>query len=229
MSALSINRKISSLKQYNLFLLENNIQSNVVIQDKDYIKIQKNNIKKQIPDEKEINKLLHTACLDEKNNKRDYCFISIFVYGGLRETEILSIKLADIHFDRRVIGIIGKGNKYREVIINDIMYDAISQYIDERQQINTENPYLFLGQKNKNTLSPLSRNFGNRLLKKYNKICNIGKLHPHILRAYFCTRALKIGYSIAQVADQAGHSSLNTTKGYIGVKIEDMISLSNKM
>ena len=228
-AAKSINRKLAALKQYNLYLIENHIQDNIVIKDKDYIKLQNTNIKKPIPKEKDVKKLLHTTCIDTKNPKRDYCFIVLFVHSGVRESEILSIKLTDIDLDLRLIKIIGKGNKFRKVIINDIMYDAITEYLEERNKINTENPYLFVGQKNKNTKSPLSRNFGNRLLNKYKELCNIATLHPHLLRSYFCTKALEVGYTIAQVADQAGHSSLNTTKGYIGVDLEDMISLANKL
>lgn len=101
----------------------------------------------------------HFACRDEKNAKRDFCFISIFVYGGVRESELVTIRLIDIK-----------------------------------------------------------------------NLCQIANLHPHLLRAYFCSNALhNAGYSIDQVANQAGHSSLNTTKGYIMTEQEDIISLANKL
>lgn len=74
------------------------------------------------------------------------------------------------------------------------------------------------------------RNFCNRLLNKYKDLCKIDKLHPHLLRAYFCTNALhNAGYTIDQVANQAGHSSLNTTKGYLVTSQEDLVSLANKL
>ena len=100
----------------------------------------------------------------------------------------------------------------------------------ERNNIKTNNPYLFLGQKNKNNSEPLNRNFCNRLLNKYKNLCNIKDLHPHMLRAYFCSNALhNAGYSIDQVANQAGHYSLNTTKGYLSTQQEDIISLADKL
>lgn len=226
----TINRKLAALKEYNLFLIESEIQNSIVVLDKDYIKIQKTMINKKVPTMQEINKLKHFASRDEKNAKRDYCFIAISVYGGLRESEIVTIRLVDIKLEDRFLNIIGKGNKFRQVVINNYMYDAIAEYLKERNSINTDNPYLFIGQKNKNTKNPLNRNFCNRLLDKYKDLCKSVKLHPHLLRAFFCTNALhNAGYSVDQVANQAGHSSLNTTKGYLATEHEDIVSLANKL
>lgn len=226
----TINRKIAALKEYNLFLIAEGVQDRIAILDKDYIKIQRTMVQKTIPSIQEINKLKHFTSRDDKNSKRDYCFISIFVYGGLRESEVVSIRIADIKLEDKFINIIGKGNKFRQVIINNYMYDAIVEYLEERSAIKTDNPYLFLGQKNKNTKKPLNRNFCNRLLDKYKDLCKIAKLHRHLLRAFFCSNALhNAGYSIEQVANQAGHSSLNTTKQYLVTEQEDLISLANKL
>lgn len=230
MAPTTINRKIAALKEYNLFLIAEGVQDRIAILDKDYIKIQRTMVQKTIPSIQEINKLKHFTSRDDKNSKRDYCFISIFVYGGLRESEVVSIRIADIKLEDKFINIIGKGNKFRQVIINNYMYDAIVEYLEERSAIKTDNPYLFLGQKNKNTKKPLNRNFCNRLLDKYKDLCKIAKLHPHLLRAFFCSNALhNAGYSIEQVANQAGHSSLNTTKQYLVTEQEDLISLANKL
>ena len=230
MVAGTINRKLSALKLYNQFLINQNIQRDIAIKAKDYIKIQKSMVKKKLPSESDIKKLKHFANKDEKNSKRDYCFIILLLYGGFRESELIKIKLTDIKLDDRFINIIGKGNKFRQVIINNLMYDALQDYLEERKNLKIKNSYLFIGQKNKNTLEPLNRNFCNRLLNKYKNICKIDKLHPHLLRAFFCSNALhNAGYTIEQVANQAGHSSLNTTKEYLYTEKKDLLTLSNKL
>lgn len=230
MVAGTINRKLLALKLYNQFLINQNIQSDIAIKAKDYIKIQKSMVKKKLPSESDIKKLKHFANKDEKNSKRDYCFIILLLYGGFRESELIKIKLTDIKLDDRFINIIGKGNKFRQVIINNLMYDALQDYLEERKNLKIKNSYLFIGQKNKNTLEPLNRNFCNRLLNKYKNICKIDKLHPHLLRAFFCSNALhNAGYTIEQVANQAGHSSLNTTKEYLYTEKKDLLTLSNKL
>lgn len=228
--ANTINRKLAALKQYNLFLISQKVQTDIVILDKDYIKIQPLPVQKELPTVQELNKLKHFAAKDTKNPERDYCFISLFAYGGLRESELVGLRLVDIKLDERFLNIFGKGNKFRQVIINNIMYDALVSYLKIRNSIKTENNHLFLGQKNVNTKKPLNRNFCNRLLNKYKVLCKLVKLHPHLLRSYFCTNALhNAGYSIEQVANQAGHSSLNTTKAYLSTKKEDLISLANNL
>lgn len=230
-SASTMNRKIAALKKYNLFLVEKGIQKDIVIVDKDYIKVQKSFISKKIPTVQEINRIQHFANKKEKYSERDYCFLSILIYGGLRETETVTIRLTDIKLEERFINVIGKGNKFRQVVINDIMYDAIKRYIKIRESINTDNPYLFIGQKNVKNKEPLNRNFANRLLDKYKDLCKSAKLHPHIIRAFFCTNALhNAGYTIEQVANQAGHSSLNTTRGYLGSSDSNtLLDLANNL
>ena len=227
-SAISINRKISALKMYNEFLVHEGLQEKVIIIDKDYIKIQKSMIQKQLPSERDINMLKHFSCRDEKNSKRDFCIIILLLYAGLRESELVNLRIVDIKLEERFLNIIGKGNKFRQVMINNLMYNALKDYLDERQNMNIKNPYLIIGQKNKQTPKPLNRNFCNRLLNKYKEICKINYLHPHLLRSYFCSNALhNAGYTIEQVANQAGHSSLNTTKGYLVSEQKDLLKLSN--
>lgn len=227
-SAISINRKISALKMYNEFLVHEDLQEKVIIIDKDYIKIQKSMIQKQLPSERDINMLKHFSCRDEKNSKRDFCIIILLLYAGLRESELVNLRIVDIKLEERFLNIIGKGNKFRQVMINNLMYNALKDYLDERQKMNIKNPYLIIGQKNKQTQKPLNRNFCNRLLNKYKEICKINYLHPHLLRSYFCSNALhNAGYTIEQVANQAGHSSLNTTKGYLVSEQKDLLKLSN--
>lgn len=227
-SAISINRKISALKMYNEFLVHEDLQEKVIIIDKDYIKIQKSMIQKQLPSERDINMLKHFSCRDKKNSKRDFCIIILLLYAGLRESELVNLRIVDIKLEERFLNIIGKGNKFRQVMINNLMYNALKDYLDERQNMNIKNPYLIIGQKNKQTSKPLNRNFCNRLLNKYKEICKINYLHPHLLRSYFCSNALhNAGYTIEQVANQAGHSSLNTTKGYLISEQKDLLKLSN--
>lgn len=227
-SAISINRKISALKMYNEFLVNEGLQEKVIIIDKDYIKVQKSMIQKQLPSERDINMLKHFSCRDEKNSKRDFCIIILLLYAGLRESELVNLRIVDIKLEERFLNIIGKGNKFRQVMINNLMYNALKDYLDERQKMNIKNPYLIIGQKNKQTPKPLNRNFCNRLLNKYKEICKINYLHPHLLRSYFCSNALhNAGYTIEQVANQAGHSSLNTTKGYLISEQKDLLKLSN--
>lgn len=224
---VTINRKLTALKKFNEYLVASKIQCDIVIDKRDYIKIAPNFVKKDAPDEKEINKLIHKA----GESKRDTCIIVLASNGGLRAEEIVSIKLTHIHLEERFIAIIGKGEKYREVTINDKMYKALKEYLEERKDINQDNPYLFVGKKsNFYKDKSMSRSIVNRILNKYNVDVKIKDLHPHTLRHYFGSTAYyKAGYSLIQIASQLGHSDIKTTRGYIDNHNKDMLELSNRL
>ena len=91
--ATTINRALTSLKTYNDFLIEKGIQSDCVISDRDYIKVQANYARNDIPEEKQILQLLHASA----ENTRDYCVLVLAAYGGFRESEIVGFKISHIH------------------------------------------------------------------------------------------------------------------------------------
>ncbi len=229
-SPKTINRKLTSLRTYNEFLIQKKLQTEMVIKDRDFIKIQKNKLNNNMISVQDVNKIKHYAAKDLKASKRDFCFVSILCYGGLRASEITNIKIGDIRLNERELYIVGKGEKFRTVVINNIMYFAIKDYLEERQQINTKNPYLFISQKSINTKKPVNRNFCNRILNKYKDLCKLEELHPHLLRHFYGSNALhNAGYTIEQVASQMGHSNINTTKEYLDTEKEDMMALANKL
>ena len=230
LSPKTINRKLSAIRIYNEFLIKEGIQDSIVIKERDYIKIQKFSLNQNIISIQDVNKLKHYAAQNPKHSKRDFCFVSILSYGGLRASELTNIRLSDIKLDERLLYIIGKGGKFRTVIINNIMYLAIVDYLKERNKITTINPYVFVSQISVKSDNPVNRNFCNRILDQYKKRCNLNELHPHLLRHFFGTNALhNAGYSIEQVASQMGHSDINTTKQYLDTKKEDIMALANKL
>ena len=179
---VTINRKLNALKKFNEYLVDKGIQNDIVIDKRDYIKIAPNFVKKDAPDEKEINKLIHKAA----DSKRDTCIIILASNGGLRAEEIVNIKLIHVHLEQRFIAIIGKGEKYREVTINDKMYKALQEYLEERLQTNLDNPYLFVGKKSSFYKDkPMSRSIVNRILNKYNVECKNRRFTPSFIKALF--------------------------------------------
>jgi len=228
--ATTINRRIVSIKHFNNYLISEKQQSDFVIMRKDTIKIVNDFNFDTLPGDDDINKLKHSAI----DNKRDYCLLTLAIYGGLRESEIVEIKISLIYLEDRYLCILGKGNKLRKVVINDLMYEAISLYMEERNKILIDNPYLFVGKKSKfYENKPLNRNVINRVLAKYEDKARLThlELHPHLLRSWFCTNALhKAEYSLSQVQKQAGHENINTTKRYLKDNSKaDILEKANKM
>lgn len=82
------------------------------------------------PTEKEVLKLKLTA----KDNKRDLAIITTFAHGGIRVSELIRLELTDLKFESKSIVINGKGNKVRMIVMADVVYDALQDYLEERRQ-----------------------------------------------------------------------------------------------
>ena len=196
----TINRKLSSLINFNRYLVINGNQDDYVVFKKDYIKVQSEfanpcNIVKS-----DVESLRQKILLN--NDLRLYCVVTIMAYCGLRIQETLDIKLKDFNLDSKELIIRkGKGNKQRVVIINNKIVGAIRSYLKVR---DGEGEYLFISR----ARSKLDRTVVNKQLNKY------GSITPHMLRHFYCTNAMENGFQIHEIANQAGHSNITTTLIY---------------
>lgn len=216
----TINRKIAAIRMYNCYCVDKGLQKEIVINDKDYIKIQQRLTSPGAPTEKEVYKLKRISA----ENKRDYAIIALFASTGVRVSELINIRLTDINFETNYIMINGKGNKVRTVIMLDLIAEIIKDYLREREEQGTlyKNKYLFIGRQKIENNKPLHRTTVNSILKKYSELISIF-IHPHKLRHFFCTEHLarKKTLTSEQVAALVGHNSINTTKKYAKIDIED--------
>lgn len=126
----TINRKLAALSKYNKFLIEQGMQENYVIKQKDYVKQQAKLMAPYSPTEKELLKIKLSA----KDSKRDIAIITTFAHGGLRVSELINLEQTDLNFESRSIIVRGKGNKVRIVVMADVVYDALQEYLDEREK-----------------------------------------------------------------------------------------------
>ena len=76
-------------------------------------------------------KLLEVTCNDDNRNaKRDFAIITLFLNCGMRLSELIGINIKDIHFDDAKMTVIGKGNKERTIYLNKACMNAIKDYLD---------------------------------------------------------------------------------------------------
>lgn len=220
--AETINRKIAAIKMYNCYCVEKGLQKDIVINDKDYIKIQARLTSPGAPTEKEVYKFKRISA---ENNKRDYTIIALFASTGIRVSELINIKLTDIDFENNYIIIKGKGNKVRMVVMLDFVAEIIKDYLKEREEEGTldKNKYLFIGRQEVKKNKPLHRSTVNSILKTYSEALSI-YINPHKFRHFFCTEHLvrKKTLTSEQVGAIVGHNSTNTTRKYMKIDIEDI-------
>jgi len=211
----TINRKIASLSIYENFLIDAEIKKDEkkVIKKKDYYNIVPSFITADMMPRNTIKKVRVGAA----DNARDYLIFIILNEGGLRVSELINIELKrDVNLDTRKIMVLGKGNKAREIFINNIMYDAIIEYLPIREEMlkGRFNKYLIISNKTANTNKPMGRTSINNILTSYCNKVKENKINPHIMRHDCATSMYEEGYTDMMLKKALGQNS-NVTNKYV--------------
>lgn len=211
----SVNTKLAALQALNEFLIETGRQTELVLSKRDYLRVQIAYANPSTVSREQVEALRQQILAGQ--GLRDYAIVTVLAYAGLRISEALNLRVGDIDLAAREITVQhGKGDKMRVVFIGDKVVAAIQEYIQERP--DTDSPYLFLSRKG----GALSRGQVNRIFNAYSDT-----ITPHTLRHFFCSAAIEAGYSINEVANQAGHSNIHTTLLYTNPTREKMKEKAN--
>lgn len=126
--------------------------------------------------------------------------ILLMFEGGLRVSEMLSVKWADIDFNKNRIKVLkGKGNKFREVIFSEFTKELLYKY---SEYCESENLFTFTRQ-----------NWYYKLYEKSKEKLGI-KITPHMLR-HSCGFYLRSqGWQLDEIQQYLGHEDLSTTSIY---------------
>ena len=210
LNAKTVNAKIAALGALNKFLVENEVQDEIVIKKEDNIRIQQAIANPATVDKKEVEQLRQKVL--EDGNTRLYAIVTLLSYTGLRISECLDLKLEHVDLtSKQLVVKNGKGQKQRIVYFNDKVATALRQYLKGRNK--AEGEYLFNSRQNET----LNRTIINREFKRYSK-----NITPHTLRHFYCSHLLENGFTVAEVANMAGHRSVNTTLIYTNPSIKTM-------
>lgn len=145
--------------------------------------------------------------------KRDMAMLEFLLTTGCRVSELVSINISDLDFIHNQVKVVGKGNKERILLFNDVCAMRLKEYLKER----TDNePALFIG-KGSSRLKTGSIRF---ILNNWSKASGVDNVHPHRFRRTFATSMADRGMSIQDVATLLGHTNVNTTMVYISSSID---------
>lgn len=156
-------------------------------------------------------------------NYRDKAIIEFLYSTGCRVSEMASLNISDIDFDKREVIVLGKGNKERTVFLSPRCVAALKLYLNDRKD---SNPALFVSGGMKHTTHLEIVRFSvsgiENMVRKTGKRCGIEKAHPHRIRRTAATFALRRGMPIEQVSKMLGHESLETTTIYASSTTEEV-------
>jgi len=157
------------------------------------------------------------------NQKRDLAIVKLFLYAGLRVSELVNLNLENIDFEDGSVKFFGKGSKERTIPLHEDVVEAIKKYLPERDNIKIKE----LKDKNALFLSRHGRRISVRsiqlLVKKYARLAgvkNSGKITPHKLRHTFASMLYHQTKDIKVLQDLLGHADISTTQIYTHTDIE---------
>jgi len=213
-NARSQSRQISGLKSFFNFLIFEGYR-----EDSPMDLIDTPKIGRKLPavlGVKEIDQLLTAIDLSHAQGYRNLTILETLYGSGLRVSELINLKISDLHFDENLLLITGKGNKQRLVPLGGVCKQKLKVYLEEvRIHVPVKKEYqdiVFLNQHGKQ----LTRAMIFTIVRQ--TAANAGmekKISPHTFRHSFATHLLENGADLRSIQLMMGHENITTTEVYM--------------
>jgi len=215
---------MSSLKSFYKFLIKTKTISENPLQKHKALKVPK---RVNVPfNKKEIDEVLQIlAVKNDYISLRNKLIIELFYATGIRRSELIELKLKNVDLSQNLIKVLGKRNKERYIPLLKVINNSLSEYLIERNKIDTDNDYLFLTEKKNKLYGTLVY----RLINDYfSGVSTKVKKSPHVLRHAFATHLLNEGADLNAVKELLGHSSLASTQVYTNSSLKELKNVYNR-
>ena len=165
----------------------------------------------------EVDRLLETPDASTPRGGRDRAMLQVLYATGLRVSELVSVRLADVNLELGVLRTRGKGSKDRMIPVGRTAVEAVESYLRRDRPLLVKrraSEHLFVTSRAR----PLVRQAFWKNLKRYGLLAGITrKLTPHVLRHSFATHLLERGADLRSVQMMLGHADIATTQIYTHV------------
>lgn len=165
----------------------------------------------------EVDRLFKSPDQAKAVELRDYAMLQTLYATGIRVSELVGLKSANVNRELEYIRVWGKGSKERLVPIGRQALEAIDRYRQNSRPVllgNRDSAFLFLNRFGK----PLSRQGFWQKIKAYARRAGITKpIYPHVLRHSFATHLLENGADLRAIQMMLGHEDISSTEIYTHV------------
>jgi integrase/recombinase XerD len=172
----------------------------------------------QVLSPESVEKLLAAPLPTERFYLRDRALLETLYATGSRASEVVGLKLIDLHLDSGFCQCQGKGNKQRVIPLGRPAQEALRAYLSEQRpqlvRAAPDAPWVFVSRGGRG----LTREMLWILVKKYVRRTGLNaKVSPHTLRHSFATHLLAGGADLRTVQELLGHANIRTTQHYTHV------------
>jgi integrase/recombinase XerC len=219
LSPRSVNRKVTTIKAFFKYLMKEHL-----VENNPAINLPLPKIRKKLPsfvDEINLNRLLDDGFFsDDFKGIRDKLIISLLYGTGIRLSELMTLKDADINSSEFLIKVLGKRQKERVIPYPRSLNGLLSQYLEARNtEIGFKPQRLLITEKGK----PVYEKLIYRVVKNnLEKVTSLEKKSPHVLRHSYATHLLNKGADLNAVKELLGHSNLAATQVYTHTTFEKL-------
>ncbi|MCW0952955.1 site-specific tyrosine recombinase XerD [Weissella ceti] len=176
----------------------------------------------------EVDDLLALPDTNTRLGLRNRTMLEVMYATGLRVSELVNLKLDDLHLDLGLIKTLGKGDKERIIPIGDIAAKWLTRYINEARPLQgkQQDPKIvFLNDHGRQ----LTRQGVWKLIKQWVNQAGITKeVSPHTLRHSFATHILENGADLRIVQELLGHADISTTQIYTHISDKRLTQVYNQ-
>ena len=222
----SVSRMISALRKFYRFLLREG-----AISADPMTKIDTPKRAQHLPatlSSQEVDALMAKPDTDKPLGLRDRAIFELMYATGLRVSEVVDLRLDQLHLAMNLLQVTGKGDKERLVPISPQATQWVDRYLQEAR------PKLLKRVQPKNVFvnfhgGPMTSQGIWKNLKAYIASIGIEKdVTPHTLRHSFATRLLENGADLRVVQELLGHSDISTTQIYTHLSNQHLVAVYHK-
>lgn len=225
MSTSTVSRNVASMKAFFHFEWYQHR-----INEDPATSIKAPHIEKKLPEIlslEEIRLLLGQPCCEKPKGQRDRAMLELLYATGMRVTELVSLRLEDIHLDMGYL-VCHDTDRERVLPFGEKAGDAVAQYLENGRAIllkGSQSEYLFVNCSGK----PMSRQGFWKLIKHYAAKAGIeADITPHTLRHSFAAHLVRSGADLRSVQERLGHSDIAATQVYLNMGNESNIKRKPK-
>jgi len=216
LSGGSINRTLSSLRRYFVYLVDMDYEAPIAPESIKLLRMGKKH--PQVAELAELVALVEAPMKFEKNKivaLRNRAALEVLFATGMRISELIHLRINQLNRTGKIF-IEGKGKKQRFVYLTERAQKHIRKYLETRVD---DSPYLFIPQRGRNAHDKdahISDNYLQMKIKKYRELLGINvPTSAHSLRHGFATYLAEHGANPAAIQILLGHESLDTTTRYV--------------